>query len=61
METQKMIDELRVEIQRVKEFVNVNGYNNSTAINSIVRRYRSELKELLHIITMDQDDGLTKY
>lgn len=54
--TAKLIEDLDIEIKRVKDFLNTNGYNNSTAFNSIVRKYRKELKEYSRIVRIDQQE-----
>lgn len=57
-----MIQDLDQEIARVKLFVNENGYHNGTAINTIVRRYRNELKALRSLMRDDlHEDHVLNY
>ncbi len=52
----KLEQDLQDESIRVKDFVNENGYHNGTAINQIVRKYRTELKKYLEIVREDYSD-----
>jgi aconitase B len=52
-DTNNIIDDLDEEIIRVKHMINEKGYNNYSAFNHIVRKYRNELKELSKIIRHD--------
>ena len=56
-----MQNDIYAELERVKDFVNTKGYNNSTAVNQIVSRYRKELKTLLKTLNDDINDGLEDY
>jgi hypothetical protein len=57
-----MIQDLDLEIARVKLFVNENGYHNGTAINAVVRRYRNELTALRSIMKGDlHEDRILNY
>lgn len=54
MERQYML--LLDECQRVKAFVNSNGFDVTTAPYTIVRRYRLELKEQLNLLRDNLSD-----
>ena len=57
-----IIKDLDDEIIRSKMFVNENGYHNGTAINTIVRRYRNELKQIRKILWDDlHEDKINNY
>ena len=51
-----LINDIEEEIQRVKEMVNSKGYHHGTAFNSIVRRYRTELKNYHLLVRRDLTD-----
>lgn len=49
----KVTSLLREEIERVKLWSNYNNFDNMSAVSLIVRRYRSELKQLLNVLMQD--------
>lgn len=51
-----IIQLVQEESVRVKEWCNQNNFNNTSAVNAIVRRYRTELKELLSILVQDLNE-----
>jgi hypothetical protein len=59
--TVKILDDLDEEISRVKLMLNENGYHNGTALNTIVRRYRNELKQYRQLVLDDRNDGIASY
>ena len=62
IESRKLMQDLDREIARSKQVLNDSGYDNSTAFNQIVRRYRNELKELRAIVSDDHFlDGVDRY
>jgi len=48
-----LAEDLKSEIKRVKTFLNKNDYDNGTAVSTIVRNYRLELKNYLKIVIKD--------
>ena len=52
-ELQSQIDKVREELKRSKDFVNMNGYNCTTAVFTIVHQYRLELKRHLNILMIN--------
>lgn len=52
-ELQSQIEKVREELKRSKDFVNVNGYNCTTAVFTIVHQYRLELKRHLNILMIN--------
>ena len=62
IDAKKLIEDLDREIERTKQFLTSNGYDNSTAFNQTVRRYRNELEELKANISSDYFlDGVDRY
>lgn len=52
-ELQSQIEKVREELKRSKDFVNMNGYNCTTAVFTIVHQYRLELKRHLNILMIN--------
>jgi hypothetical protein len=55
-ELQSQIEKVREELKRAKDFVNMNGYNCTTAVFTIVHQYRLELKRHLNILMINLGD-----
>ena len=54
-EIKKQIRFLEYEIERVKEYVNDDGFDCSTSVYVITKRYRDEMKEYLKVLRMNVD------
>lgn len=55
-EIKKQISFLEYEIERVKEYVNNAGFDCSTSVYAITKRYRDEMKEYLKVLRMNSND-----
>ena len=58
----EIVEDLDGEIERVKVFINENGYHHGSSIYIIAKRYRDELKELRKLIRGDLiEDKIQNY
>ena len=54
-EIKKQINFLEYEIERVKEYINDAGFDCSTSVYVIAKRYRDEMKAHLQVLRMNLD------